>query len=147
MFEKGEPLSWQADGPISTEEAYRLCRCGKSESKPFCDRTHTLAPPDGAQPADTGPIADRSKTFRYPKIFIQEDHPICVHLGFCRDTVSDIWSMRRQSSDPEVLAQIIDKLDNCPSGALAYALENGDEIIEPDLAKEVVVIRRFEMAG
>jgi hypothetical protein len=55
--------------------------------------------------------------------------------------------MRRQSSDPEVLAQIIDKLDNCPSGALAYALENGNEIIEPDLAKEVVVIRRFEMAA
>ena len=147
MFEKGEPLSWQADGPISTEEAYRLCRCGKSESKPFCDRTHTLAPSDGAQPADTGPIADRSKTFRYPKIFIQEDHPICVHLGFCRDTVSDIWSMRRQSSDPEVLAKIIDQLDNCPSGALAYAFENGEKIIEPDLAKEVVVIRRLEMAA
>ncbi|MBU17525.1 MAG: hypothetical protein CL725_07465 [Chloroflexi bacterium] len=86
MFEKGEPLSWQADGPI------------------------------------------------------------CVHSGFCCDTVSDIWSMRRQSSDSEVLAQIIDKLDNCPSGALAYALENGDETIEPDLAKEVFVIRRLEMA-
>ena len=55
--------------------------------------------------------------------------------------------MRRQSSDSEVLAQIIDKLDNCPSGALAYALENGDEIIEPDLAKEVVVIRRLEIAA
>ena len=106
-----------------------------------------MAPFDGAQAADTGPSADRSKTFRSPKIFIQEDHPICVHSGFCRDTVSDIWSMRRQSSDPEVLAQIIDKLDNCPSGALAYALENGDEIIEPDLAKEVVVIRRLEMAA
>jgi uncharacterized Fe-S cluster protein YjdI len=87
MFEKGEPLSWQADGPI------------------------------------------------------------CVHSGFCRDTVSDIWSMRRQSSDSEVLAQIIDKLDNWPSGALAYALENGDETIEPDLAKEVFVIRRLEMAA
>jgi hypothetical protein len=48
--------------------------------------------------------------------------------------------MRRHSGDPEVLAQIIDKLDNCPSGALAYALENGGEMIEPDLPKEVVVI-------
>jgi len=44
-----------------------------------------------------------------------------VHSGFCRDTVFDIWSMRRHSSDPEVLAKIIDKLDNRPSGALAYA--------------------------
>ena len=94
----------------------------------------------GNEAADTGPISDRSKTFRSPKIFIQEDHPICVHSGFCRDTVSDIWNMRRHSNDPEVLAQIIDKLDNCPSGALAYALEAGGDIIEPELAKEVVVI-------
>lgn len=48
--------------------------------------------------------------------------------------------MRRDSNDPDVLAQVIDKLDNCPSGALAYALEAGGEIIEPELAKEVVVI-------
>jgi hypothetical protein len=44
-----------------------------------------------------------------------------VHSGFCRDTVSDIWSMRRHSGDPEVLAKNIDKPDNCPSAALAYA--------------------------
>ena len=47
-------------------------------------------PFDGAQAADMGPIADRSRTFKSPKIFIQEDHLICVHSGFCRDTVSDI---------------------------------------------------------
>ena len=48
--------------------------------------------------------------------------------------------MRSDSNDPEVLAKIIDKLDNCPSGAHAYALEDGGEIIEPELPKEVVVI-------
>ena len=90
---------------------------------------------DGTESADSGPIYDRSKTSRSPKIFIQEDHPICVHSGFCRDTVSDICSMRRHCSDPEVLAKVIYKLDNCPSGALAYALESGGEIIEPDLRR------------
>ena len=58
-----------------------------------------------------------------------------MHSGFCRDTVSDIWSMRRHSNYPEVLEKIIDKLDNCPLGALAYALESGGEIIEPDLRR------------
>jgi hypothetical protein len=43
--------------------------------------------------------------------------------------------MRRHSSAPEVLAKIIDKLDNCPSGALAYALASGGEIFEPDLRR------------
>ena len=74
-----------------------------------------------------------------------------VRSAFTRAFAATLYPISRvcgvKGSDPEVLAQIIDKLDNCPSGALAYALENGDEIIEPDLAKEVVVIRRLEIAA
>jgi CDGSH-type Zn-finger protein len=140
MSEHGEPLSWKEDGKINTESAYRLCRCGQSKSKPFCDGSHTMVDFDGKESADTGPISARSKTFRSPKIFIQEDYSICVHSGFCRDRLSDIWKMRRDSNDAQVLARIIDKLDNCPSGALAYSLGGDGEVIEPELAKEVVVI-------
>ncbi|MCS5667004.1 MAG: CDGSH iron-sulfur domain-containing protein [Dehalococcoidia bacterium] len=106
---------------MSAQDTYRLCRRGHSGSKPFCDGSHTTVQFDRTESADWCPISNRIKTFRSRKIFIQEDHSICVRLGFCRDTVSDIWSMRRHSSDPEVLAKIIDKPDNCPPGALAYA--------------------------
>ncbi len=140
MSEHGEPLAWQTEGIISAEDVYRLCRCGQSSNKPYCDGTHTKIEFDGTEAADTGPISDRSTTRSSPKIFIQDDHSICVHSGFCKDRLSDIWKMRHESEDAQVLAQIIDKLDNCPSGALAYALEADGEIIEPELAKEVVVI-------
>lgn len=93
MSEHGEPLPWEDEGSINTEETYRLCRCGQSQAKPFCDGTHTIVRFEGKESAETNAIADRAKTFRSPKIFIQEDHPICVHSGFCRDTVSDIWAM------------------------------------------------------
>ncbi|MCH8988352.1 MAG: iron-binding protein, partial [Chloroflexi bacterium] len=30
MSEHGEPLDWQKEGGLSTEDVYRLCRWGKS---------------------------------------------------------------------------------------------------------------------
>ena len=140
MSEHGEPLSWKDEGIISADGDYRLCRCGQSKSKPFCDGTHTLVEFDGTEAADTGPISGRATIRRSPAIYIQDDHSICVHSGFCRDRISDIWKMRRESQDAQVLAQIIDKIDNCPSGALAYALEADGEMVEPDLPQEIVVI-------
>lgn len=72
MSEHGEPLSWKDEGVIGTDGAYRLCRCGNSKSKPFCDGAHVLIEFDGTEAADTGPVAARSTTRKSSKIFIQD---------------------------------------------------------------------------
>ena len=140
MSEYGEPLAWQKEYDLSTEDVYRLCRCGQSSNKPFCDRTHTKIDFDGTEAADIGPISARWKTFSSPKIFIEDDHSICVHSGFCGNRITNIWKMRSESNDSQVRAQIIAMIERCPSGTLAYTLEPGGEVIEPDLPKEVIVI-------
>jgi len=140
MSEYGEPLDWEKESDLSTEDVYRLCRCGQSSNKPFCDGTYTKVEFDGTEAADTGPISARRKTFRSPKIFIEDDHSLCMHSGFCGNRLTNIWKMRAESNDSEVLAQIIGMIERCPSGTLSYTLEPGGEIIEQDLPKEVVVI-------
>ena len=140
MSEHGEPLTWKKEGVLSTEDVYRLCRCGQSKTKPFCDGSHTIVEFDGFEAADTGPISARRKTFRSPKLAIEDDHSICVHSGFCGNRITNIWKMLEESDDTQVRAQIMAMIERCPSGTLAYTLAPDGDIIEPDLPKEVAVI-------
>ena len=140
MSEHGEPLDWLKESDLSSEEVYRLCRCGQSSNKPFCDGTHTKVEFDGTEAADTGPIAARQKSFSSPKLFIQDDHSICVHSGFCGNRITNIWKMLKQSDDTQVRAQIISMIEKCPSGTLTYTLGPDGEAIEPDLTIEIAVV-------
>ena len=140
MSEYGEPLDWQKESDLSDENVYRLCRCGQSSRKPFCDGTHSKVEFDGTETADTGPISARWKTFTSPNISIEDDHSICVHSGFCGNRFTNVWKMLEQSDDTQVRAEIMAMIERCPSGTLAYRLKPGGDIIEPGLPKEVVVV-------
>lgn len=140
MSEFGEPITWIRGEVLRSSGNYTLCRCGKSNNKPFCDDTHEQIGFEGTETADTGQIADRRKTFRSPKISIKDDHSLCMHAGFCATRITDIWKMRGQSNDSEVRAEIIAMIERCPSGTLAYTLDPGGEVQEPNLPTEVAII-------
>ena len=139
MSEHGEPLTWKVEAVLSTDEVYRLCRCGQSKTKPFCDGTHTLVQFDGAETADTGPIADRETSYQDERIVMKDDTSLCTHAGFCDNRVSNVWKMMESSNDTQVRAQIMAMVERCPSGRISFALGADSEIIEPDLPKEIAV--------
>jgi CDGSH-type Zn-finger protein len=41
------------------KELIALCRCGASETKPFCDGSHKKCGFDGGPPAPSPPVGDR----------------------------------------------------------------------------------------
>ena len=139
MSEHGEPLTWKVEAVLSTDEAYRLCRCGQSKAKPFCDGSHTLAQFDGTETADTGPIADRESSHIGTGIVMKDDPSLCTHAGFCGNRVSNVWKMIEKSDDTQVRAQIMAMVERCPSGRISFAIDADSEIIEPDLPKEIAV--------
>lgn len=92
VSEHGEPLTWKKEAVLSTDNFYRLCRCGQSSTKPFCDGTHVRMRFDGTETADTIPIADRLTTYTGDKIVIKDDRSICDHSGFCGNRVTRLSS-------------------------------------------------------
>ncbi len=139
MSEHGEPLTWEKEDVFPNREVYRLCRCGRSSIKPFCDGAHESTGFEGTETADTGSIADRQKVFQGQNIVVKDDRSLCDHAGFCGNQVTNVWKMIEQTGDTRVRAQIMAMVERCPSGALSYALETDGDIVEPDLPKEVSV--------
>lgn len=139
MSEHGEPLTWKKGKKWDTQESYRLCRCGLSRLKPFCDGTHEDEDFVCQDTADTGPIAVRETQHTGTGIVVKDDRTLCMHAGFCGNRVTNIWKMVGQTEDTQVRAQLMAMVEHCPSGALTYSLEEGGELVEPDLPEEVAV--------
>jgi CDGSH-type Zn-finger protein len=137
MSEYGEPLTWKTGDRLTNAERYSLCRCGRSNNKPFCDGTHRAAGFDGTETAAPTPVASRQTDYPGTQIVVHNDPSLCVHAGFCGNRVSNVWQMTQDSADTQVRAQIIAMIERCPSGALSYSMAG--EAIEPDLPQTIAV--------
>ena len=148
VSEYGEPLTWLKTDPQEVGNSYPLCRCGQSRDRPFCDGTHSTVEFDGTQTADTGLTADRRKLYpRSTRIAAKYDGYLCMKAGFCATRVSGIKDLVARTADTSVRSQVIAMIERCPSGALTYAVEEGDPDIEPDLPQQVAVITEVTSDG
>ena len=138
--EHGEPLTWRKDRVWGTQELYRLCRCGHSNLKPFCDGSHEDYDFDGTEAADPGSIDQRSTTYTGTQLVMKDDRSLCMQACFCGNRVTNVWKMIQKTSDTQVRAALMAMVERCPSGALSFSLEPEGDLVEPDLPKEVVVI-------
>ena len=141
--EAGESLEWRCTETLSPPgESFRLCRCGRSKTKPFCDDSHLLEPRfDGTETADRTPTADRRRNFTTRELVVGDDTPLCASAAFCDAVDGDVWSFLLRSRDPEVRARIAHMIDRCPSGRLTYRFPPDGEDVERDLEPSVAVVR------
>src|SRR5687768_892896 len=132
--EFGEPVGWVPDEPIDDAgERYALCRCGRSNTKPFCDGTHKTSGFDGTETADRGTIAGRRREVAAGDGTISYDASTCEHAGFCADRYTAWQRLARQAADPAVRERLMQMVRLCPSGALEMRPEPGGEPLEPAL--------------
>jgi CDGSH-type Zn-finger protein len=141
--EFGEPVDYAPFERLAADETYRLCRCGKSSNKPFCDDSHLEEPRiDVSERADHGPRAERADVFRSTQdgAVISDDLSLCSKAGYCKDRFTGIWQMLG-SADPDVRTRMARMVELCPSGRLAWADSEGAPDHEPEYEPEIAAFR------
>ena len=127
----GNSWDWTEGKAFPLQPTYKLCRCGKSKHKPFCDGTHTRIGFDGDETASRVPIARQSEEYDGPTLHLSDAENLCAFARFC-DPGGKIWSLIERTDNPKARELVIREAMHCPAGRLVlHDKRTGKEIEEP----------------
>lgn len=138
---QGDRIGWQAGEDYNIDKpVYKLCRCGRSNDKPFCDDTHDEATDwDPQLTADRAPRETRQQIFQGTGILMTDDMSLCASFAFC-DRFGGVWNEIEKSDDPKIREQLKQQIPLCPSGRLQYLLEPNGAPVEVQYEPMIAVI-------
>jgi CDGSH-type Zn-finger protein len=138
--EHGESWEWRQGQVFDVSQRYRLCRCGGSANKPFCDDTHERNGFDGTETAERTPYLEQAEVFPGPRRTLTDAPSFCSYARFC-DARGQIWNLVRRD-DPAAEALTEREAARCPSGRLVVwkDREGGETAGEPTFEPSIGVI-------
>ena len=131
--------AWQEGSAVAHRETYALCRCGASQTKPFCDGSHLKIGFVGTETASRDTYLDQAELLDGPILQLTDAESLCAFARFC-DPNGNVWSQVSQTDDRGVRAMFIRQVNECPSGRLVAWDKSSGKPIEPALPVSIGLI-------
>ncbi len=135
----GESVAWRETDVVEVGETYRLCRCGKSSTKPLCDMTHAAVGFDGTETAIHDGYFETAVTIDGPGIQLKDARPLCAEARFC-DRAGGLWNLIEGCDDSETRDLAREEAELCPSGRYVACDAVTGEPYEPHYEPSIVLV-------
>jgi CDGSH-type Zn-finger protein/truncated hemoglobin YjbI len=109
--------------PVAAQAPVRLCRCGQSQTKPFCDDSHLSR--GFTDNKDPRRVADHLDVYEGQQAHVFDNRGTCAHSGFCTDRLNSVFHLGREpfvSPSGARLDDLVNAVRRCPSGALGIGV-------------------------
>ena len=139
---KGKGYEFKSGRKLPQAEKYSLCRCGKSENKPFCDGLHKKTGFVGTETASKDKFEERAELLEGPGIDLLDDNR-CAFARFCHREKGDVWELTENSDRKAYRKEAIRAAVDCPAGRLV-AVDKTGKAIEAEYEPSIYIMEDVE---